>query len=164
MLTVICHGHGGVLRREDVVLIPVPAAIFTIGSVREIRSQRWEHEAGDMKVSEEKEGDATDRAKLDLAVPNRPMLVKAAVLVVLGVIGKGGEDRHGVADLNVVHADRRHDMKRSDHSRMRQLSPRNAVVDDSKSIARSRMQMNIFFAVEGAVRHHLEHRMSSSAV
>ena len=56
------------------------------------------------------------------------------------------------------------DGKRSDSSTPRQLAPRNAVVVDNKSIARSRSPTNISFGPEKSVRQKSEQRSSSSFV
>jgi hypothetical protein len=56
------------------------------------------------------------------------------------------------------------DGKRSDNSTARQLAPRNAVVVDKRSIARSRKPTNISFGPLKSVKQKSEQRSSSSFV
>jgi len=134
----------------------------------------------DMEMCKEEECDSTNRTELGVAVPDGPMLVHTTVLVVFRIVCKDSENLSS-ASSSVSHTltawgTGQHTsifavcskgtaiLKRLDHCSMWEFCPRNAVIEEKSSIARSRNPMKMDCTPEKSASAQREDLLSSSSV
>lgn len=156
--------------------IPISPTIFAIICIRKVGCKVRNWGLCNVEVNKEKKSHCANRAKLNVVVADCSVLICSASLIGLGVVGNEREcldaqiRQKPVKNTGIFTATfwprpftgtGTSCLYMSDQRRLRVLSPRKAVVDDVRSMARSRTPIHSLDGPEEVNRKLIESFVSS---